>query len=183
MIFETDNFMISTVEEKDIEDVLEIYNSNTEFLQKHMDRSEITIEWLKEELEEMKRAGFNSYKMIEKSAGKTFGILDIKIAEESYLSLLMIHNDYKDKGYGKEIYTKIEDYIKTSTSKSIRIDVVTDYNRKVENFWERNGFKKVGYVELNWTGKRLPAVTMRKKIRNLHTEHIFPYNKHIHHKS
>ena len=162
MIFETDNLILTTIEEKDIEDVIEIYNSNTEFLQKHMGRNEITIEWLKEELEEMKRVGFNSFIIIEKTARKTIGILDIRIAEESYLSLLMIHNDYKDKGYGKEIYTKLEEYIKTLTSKTIRIDVVTDYNKKVENFWERNGFKKVGNVELNWSDKRLPAVIMRK---------------------
>lgn len=128
-----------------------------------MDRDKITIEWLKEELKEMKRLGFNSYKMMEKKpVRKTIGFLDIKIAEESYLSLLMIHNDYKDKGYGKETYAKLEEYIKTSTSKTIRIDVITDYNKKVENFWERNGFKKVGNIELNWTDKRLPAVIMRK---------------------
>lgn len=164
MIFDTDNLIMTTIEEKDIQDIIEIYNSNTKFLQKHMDRNEVTIEWLKEELEEMKRVGFKSFKMAEKITGKIIGILDIKIAEESYLSLLMIHNNFKNKGYGKEIYTKLEEYIKTFTGKTIRIDVVTDYNKKVENFWERNGFKKAGKIELNWNGKQLPAFIMRKTL-------------------
>ncbi len=162
MMIETERFLLSTIEEIDMEDAIEIYNSNTEFLKKHLHRNEITKEWLKEELEEMKRAGFTTYKIMDKTADQTIGFLDIKIAEESYLSLLMIHNDYKHKGYGKEIYLQLEEYIIKYGGKSIRIDVATGYDKKVESFWERNGFKNIGDVELNWNGNRLPAITMKK---------------------
>jgi len=57
-----------------------------------------------EELESMKKANFYSCKIIEKSSGKIIGIIDFKIGEETYLSLLMLHNDYKNKGFGKLNY-------------------------------------------------------------------------------
>ncbi len=162
MILITDNLIVNVIEFKDIGDIINIYNSNKEFLKEHMDRDKITIEWLKEELEEMKKLEFNTYKLIEKKSGKTIGFLDLRIAEESYLSLLMIHNKYKNKGYGKEIYTKLEEYLKSNIGKSIRIDVVTDYNKNVEQFWIRNGFKKVENIEMNWAGRQLTAAIMKK---------------------
>lgn len=162
MRLETEHLITAEVEESDVKDILEIYNSNQEFLQKHMDKDEITIEWLEEELQQMKKIDFYTFKIIEKSSGKAVGFFDIKVSEESYLSLLMIHNDYQSKGYGKEIYIKLDAYLRSVGCKIVRIDVVTNYDKKVEIFWERNGFNKIENVELNWAGKQLFAVTLKK---------------------
>ncbi|WP_268064106.1 hypothetical protein [Clostridium sp. CF011] len=40
----------------------------------------------------------------------------------------------------------------------MRIDVVTNYDDTVLDFWVKNGFDKFKDVELNWTGKILPAL-------------------------
>ena len=162
MRLETGHLITAAIEDSDSKDILKIYNSNLEFLQKHMDKDEITIEWLEEELQEMKKIDFYTYKIIEKCSGKAVGFFDIKVAEESYLSLLMIHNDYQSKGYGKEIYLKLDAYLRSVGCKILRIDVVTNYDKKVESFWERNGFNKIENVELNWAGEQLSAVTMKK---------------------
>lgn len=162
MRLETGHLITAAIEDSDSKDILKIYNSNLEFLQKHMDKDEITIEWLEEELQEMKKIDFYTYKIIEKCSGKAVGFFDIKVAEESYLSLLMIHNDYQSKGYGKEIYLKLDAYLRSVGCKILRIDVVTNYDKKVESFWERNGFNKIENVELNWADKQLSAVTMKK---------------------
>jgi GNAT superfamily N-acetyltransferase len=164
MNFESKDFSIDLVEHKDINNIVEVYNSNRDFLVNHLDSDKITYDWIFEELESMKKSGFCSCKVVEKSSGKLIGILDFKLGEETYLSLLMIHNDYKNKGYGKAIYQALEQYAKSAKSKCMRIDVVTSYDDTVLDFWVRNGFDKFKEIELKWTEKTLPAVMMKKSL-------------------
>lgn len=162
MIFESKNIYIARVEIKDLNDIVEVYNSNKYFLVNHMDTDKVTYEWVLEELETMTKIEFCSCKIVDKISGKIIGIIDFKIGEETYLSLLMLHNDYKNKGFGKLIYQAFEEYIKSLKSKNVRIDVVSNYSDSVLEFWIKNGFKKFKDIELNWTGKLLPAVIMKK---------------------
>jgi len=162
MIIETENLYVSLIENNDVLDILEVYNSNVKFLQTHMGKKNVDNQWLEEEIETMKEVGFHSCKVVVKKTGKIIGILDFSLKEECYLSLLMIHNEYKNKGYGKEIYSEFEKYIISNEYKSIRIDVVTNYDKNVLDFWKLKGFKVIDNIELNWTGKMLPAVVMKK---------------------
>ncbi|EQB89596.1 GNAT superfamily N-acetyltransferase [Clostridium punense] len=162
MIFQSKDFYVSLVENKDIQEVLEMYNSNEKFLINHMDKNKVTNEWLVQELKSMKDIGFHSYKLVESNTERIIGIVDLRIGKEAYLSLLMIHGDFQGKGLGNIIFKGIEKYIKSLKSKSIRIDVVTNYDNSVLKFWINNGFTKIKDVELNWTGKVLPAVAMKK---------------------
>lgn len=164
MIFESKDFYIGFVKSKDLYDVLGVYNSNKKFLINHMDTDNVKYEWLLGELELMKKHEFISCKIVEKNSGKIIGIIDFKIGEETYLSLLIIHNEYKNKGYGKLIYKSLEQYIRSVKSKCIRIDVVTNYDNNVLNFWIKNGFSKFKDVELNWSRKILSAIIMKKKL-------------------
>lgn len=164
MIFELKGFYIDLVENKDLNHIIEVYNSNKYFLVNHMDTDKVTYKWMVEELESMKKVNFYSCKVVEKSSDKIIGIIDFKIGEETYLALLMLHNDYKNKGFGKLIYQALEEYVKSLKSKCMRIDVVTNYDDTVFDFWVRNGFNKFKDVELNWTGKILPAVIMKKTL-------------------
>lgn len=160
MFFETQNFYVDLVNNNDLNEVIEIYNSNEHFLVAHEER--ITKQWITEEIELMEEIGFNSGKIVEKSSGKIIGVIDFKVGEESYLSLLMIHNDFRGKGFGKLIFQGFEEYVKSLKSKCI--DVVTNYDHSVLDFWIKNGFIKFKDIELNWAGKRLPAVTMKKNL-------------------
>ena len=162
MIFQSKDFYIDLVHNKDLKDIVEVYNSNKYFLINHMDTDNVKYEWVLEELESMKRNNFYSCKVVEKSSGKIIGVVDFKIGEETYVSLIMIHNDYKNKGFGKLIYEALEEYVKSFNSKCMRVDVVINYDDTVLNFWVRNGFIIIKDIELNWTGKILPAVIMRK---------------------
>ncbi|MBU3143774.1 GNAT family N-acetyltransferase [Clostridium sp. CF012] len=162
MIFQSKGFYIDLVQNKDLKDIVEVYNSNKYFLINHMDIDNVKYEWILEELESMKKANFYSCKVVEKSSDKIIGIVDFKIGEETYVSLLMIHNDYKNKGFGKLIYRALEEYVKSVKSKCMRVDVVIKYDDTVLNFWVENGFIIIEDIELNWTGKILPAVIMRK---------------------
>jgi L-amino acid N-acyltransferase YncA len=162
MIFETKDFYIDLVEDKDLHNIVEVYNSNKHFLINHMNTDNVDTEWMSKELKDMRKADFHSCKIVEKTSNKVIGIIDFKIAEETYVSLLMIHRNYKNKGIGKSIYQALEQYAKSLKSKSMRIDVVTSYDNNILDFWLRNGFDKFKNIELNWTGNKLPAVIMKK---------------------
>ncbi len=123
MFFESMEFYIELVEDMDINEVVEVYNSNKVFLVSHMDMDRVTDEWILQELESMKNIGYYSCKIVETSTRKIIGVIDFKMGEETYLSLLMIHNDYKNKGLGKLIFKAFEEYVISQKSKSIKIDV------------------------------------------------------------
>lgn len=162
MFFESMEFYVELVENMDVNEVVEVYNSNKDFLVSHMDMDRVTDEWILQELESMKNIGFHSYKIVDISTRKIIGVIDFKMGEETYLSLLIVHNDYKNKGLGKLIFKAFEEYVISQKSKSIKIDVVTNYDTSVLDFWINNGFIKLNTIELNWTGKILPAITMKK---------------------
>ncbi len=164
MFFQSKSFYVDLLENKDLNEVVKIYNSNKHFLVTHMDKEKITNEFIFQELESMKEVGFYSCKIVEISSEKIIGVMDFKVGKETYLSLLMIHNDFKNKGLGKLIFQGFEEYAKSLKSKYIRIDVVTNYENSVLDFWIENGFIKFKNVELNWTGKFLPAVIMKKNL-------------------
>lgn len=164
MIYQMKDYIMDLTLEEDLEEMLNIYNSNVQFLLNHMDRDMVTIDWLLNEFKEMRNIGFNSFKVVEKNTNRIIGIIDYKTGEETYLSLLMIHIDFKYMGIGKIIYRAFEEYCITMKSSSIRIDVVNDYDSVVYDFWIKNGFSRFEEIELNWTGKVLPAVVMKKSI-------------------
>lgn len=164
MIIKTKDFQVDLIDEEDIDEIVEIYNSNRLFLMSHMDKEAVTNKWLCEELEDMKAIKSNSYKVFDIAAKKIIGFADFKIQDEVYLSLFMLHSDYKNKGLGTLIYNELEKYFISRKCRAIRIDVVTNYSTSVMDFWKRNGFKSYEEVELNWTGKVLPAVIMKKSL-------------------
>jgi ribosomal protein S18 acetylase RimI-like enzyme len=112
----------------------------------------------------MKDEGFYSCKVVQKKSNKIVGLIDFKVDKEAYLSLLMIDNSFRGQGIGLRIYELFEMYIKSCKSSSIRLDVVTNYDRHVLGFWLKNGFKSIENITLNWNEKVLPAVVMKKDL-------------------
>lgn len=164
MFFETKRLYVDSIEKDNLVGILDVYNSNINFLQAHMSKKSVDADWIKEEIKNTKESGFYTCKIVLKETEKIIGLIDFSLKKECYLSLIMIHNDYKKMGYGKEIYLGFENLLKSKKCKSIRIDVVTNYDNKVLEFWKSNGFHVIDNIELNWTGKVLPAAVMKKEI-------------------
>lgn len=161
----TENYDIVLADKHDVDEIAGIYNSNPAFLQSHMSRKSVTAEWVGNELAEMKEMGFASCKAVDSLSGRIVGIIDIKWDRaEVYLSLLMLHNDYRGKGFGADIYWQVEQHALSQGCQSIRIDVVMKDNDATLEFWKRLDFVPAETLELNWTGTPLPAVCMRKKL-------------------
>ncbi|MEJ8553171.1 GNAT family N-acetyltransferase [Tepidibacter sp. Z1-5] len=165
MLFKSNGFRVDLVEDKDLNEIIQVYNSNEKFLINHMDKEKITTEWMVEELKSMKEMGFLCCKIVDIDSEKIVGVVDFKLDKETYLSLLMIHNNYKNRGLGSLIYKDLEKYILSLESSCIRIDVVTGYDDSVTEFWHKNGFVDFEDIQLNWTGKLLPAVLMKKNLK------------------
>ncbi|TDL75320.1 hypothetical protein E2R56_05720 [Rhodococcus qingshengii] len=68
MLFKSNGFYVDKLENKDLNKVVEVYNSNKHFLVSHTDKEKVTIEWILQELELMKEVGFNSCKVVEISS-------------------------------------------------------------------------------------------------------------------
>ena len=162
MLFETEHVYIVEVQPTDVQDIVAVYNSNKDFIQHHMGTDHVTPVWVQNEWEAMKESGFLSCKAVEKESGNLIGILDCKVGEETYLSLLMIHGGAQKRGLGREIYDAFEEYARSAHSRSIRLDVVTGYSEHVVKFWIQRGFVKDRDIELNWSGVILPAIVMKK---------------------
>jgi len=164
MLFRTKDVYVDIIENRDLNEIVEVYNTNENFLLSHINKKKITEQWMLKEIKSMKEVGFYSCKIVDILSGKVIGAIDFKIDEETYLSLLIIHNDYRSQGIGKIVYNAFEEYIKALKNKCIRIDVVTNYDNTVFDFWIKNGFIKFEEIELNWEGKILPAITLRKHL-------------------
>ena len=167
VIFESQDTCVDFVEPTDIYSLVAVYNSHPAFLTQHLQRKTVTYGWLTDEIKIMRNAGFLSCKVVGKASGAIHGLIDVKIAVETYLSLLMIHQDSTNQGLGQQVYTALEAYVRRQGCRTIRIDVITGYSDRVLNFWRRNGFHVVEDATLNWDGVRLPAVILKKRVSGI----------------
>ena len=162
MIIKTKNLIIRAITEKDIKGVIEVYNSNQDFLIHHIGKREVSPEWLLQEQKEMNATNFRTLVVAENKSNTIIGFIDIDFTEECYLSLLMVHEAFRCRGYGKEIYDEIENYSRKHNLKGIRIDVACEYNEIVLQFWRNRGFKEIKGIKLQWADKSFDAIVMKK---------------------
>ena len=134
-------YSIKTVTNYDISRIVRIYNSNKMFLENHLAVSEISNDFIHNEIEEMKKIGFRSILIIDNEIHKAVGLCDYKIGECTYLSLLMVDGKMKRKGLGTQIYTYLEREFINQKAHSVRIDVVDDYEGNAAGFWIKQGFR------------------------------------------
>jgi len=158
-----DNYIIDEIDLNAINRILDIYNSNKSFLCNHLGVSSVSKEFILNEIEEMKKIGFNS-SIIKDHTGEVIGLCDFKISHEVYLSLLMIDYRLKGNGLGKTIYNQLEKMFKSNNVQSIRIDVVYDYEENALEFWKKQGFVPNEKIELEWNGYKSNAIKMHKII-------------------
>ncbi|MGL5764725.1 MAG: hypothetical protein ACRCX8_03695 [Sarcina sp.] len=77
------NYKFETIAKNDINDVVEIYNSNVDFLENHLGVKSISKEFIVNEVKEMQSVGFES-KVIKDNKGNVIGLCDFKLDEECY---------------------------------------------------------------------------------------------------
>ncbi|MFV0341617.1 MAG: GNAT family N-acetyltransferase [Anaerocolumna sp.] len=162
MIIKTKHFFVDTIAINDYDEIVDLYNTNIEFLEKHQGIKQISREWFEFETTSMKELNYITCKIIDSVSGKILGIFDYLPDTETYLSIIIFHKDCKGRGIGSEFLEEFFIYLKSIESLSLRVDVVTGYNDQVLNFWTKHGFQIYDHIQLNWNDTILPAVSMRK---------------------
>ncbi|MGL4449849.1 MAG: hypothetical protein ACRCTZ_01490 [Sarcina sp.] len=99
------DYTFEEITKNDTNDVVEIYNSNIDFLENHLGVRSISKEFIANEVKEMQSVVFES-KVIKDNKGNVIGLCDFKLDEECYLSLLMIKAKEKRSGLGTVIYNQ-----------------------------------------------------------------------------
>lgn len=157
-----ESFIIRKAAENDVDRIVEIYNSNTEFLKTHLGKNEVNASFIKQELVEMNRLDFASCVIEMKE--KIVGIMDYQDRDCVYLSLLMLDARERGQGLGRACYRQFESMMKARNRKCIHIDVVCENSGNLLPFWESVGFIQNGKSKLFWGEKESEAVVMKKII-------------------
>lgn len=157
-----ESFVIRKVTEDDMDRIVEIYNSNTEFLKTHLGKDEVNMSFVQQELAEMKRLDFVS--CVIEMEENIVGIMDYQERDCVYLALLMLDARERGQGLGRACYRQFESMMKVRNRKCIRIDVVSENSENLLSFWKNIGFVQNGKIKLLWGEKESEAVVMKKII-------------------
>jgi len=163
-MFFTKNYQLITIDETDLIEIRTIFNSNRSLLLKHTGADAVSQEWCLLEYRDMLERGFSRYKILAAEKSPAIGFMDFKISEETYLSLLILHGSQQRRGIGEELCSGFEEFVRSHNSKSIRIDVVTDYDETTLGFWLKNGYIMEEEIMLSWGENRLSAQKMIKRL-------------------
>lgn len=103
-----EQFTIRKASADDMEDILQIYNSNPDFLKHHLARNRVDSAFMAEEMASMKEAGFCSCILSDVITGRTIGVLDYKEGPVVYLSLFMLDAFVQGHGIGTRFWRFFE---------------------------------------------------------------------------
>jgi len=158
-------YMIRDVQEKDIKAIVDIYNSNYQFLFYHLGVKSVDETFMIQEISTMKKLGFRPSVIVNQENVTIQGILDYKLEQEVYLSLIMLAKNLQGNGTGSSLYSYFESKMIQDKRDSIRIDVVNDYQKNLVSFWKKRGFEEAEEIVLIWGNKKSKAVVMKKYLR------------------
>ena len=148
----------------DVPRLVELYNSNPDFLKSHLGVEWVDSNFIQEELDEMAETGYRSCVLTDKEGGRVAALCDYKPGDETYLSLLMLDAAGKGMGFGRRAYGHLEAAFRQAGARRVRIDVVEDYEGNVIGFWEKQGFVFQEHITLRWGGHAMRAQTMKKEL-------------------
>lgn len=145
--------VINLSDENQIEEVLSIYKSNKEYFILSGD-SNISFKTIQDDFNLIPDgvSRKNKHYMLVRDGNKSIAVFDyiseFPEKEMCYIGFLLVKNDIHRMGYGKKVFNKFEDIIKTQGFKSIRLGVL-DNNEKGMHFWNNMGFHKIKTVKSN----------------------------------
>jgi ribosomal protein S18 acetylase RimI-like enzyme len=142
ILFHTDELSIAPVDENNIRPILDVYRQSEDFLSLGP-VSKASMKMVRDDIEHSKNEN-GRYCCIKNSSGNIVGVLDfIPVIKESgtgFLSLLMIAEPYRRRGYGKAIIAAFGKYlIKLYKTKRIKSAVQTN-NTDAIQFWRKAGY-------------------------------------------
>ncbi len=139
VILQTNEFILRTVEKIDFPAILRVYKQSEDFLllgPKPKASMKMVLNDIKHSKEEK-----GKYCGIWDLKGSLLGIVDfvplLEDKESSFLSLIMISADYRDKGLGSKVIKVLEQYLTMKYSIKRILSAVQTNNEKAIRFWRR----------------------------------------------
>jgi GNAT superfamily N-acetyltransferase len=137
-----ERMIFEPITEKSLEVVLEIVNSNTAY---NLLEVGSPLRTMKQVSDEFLNPMTESFLIVHDN--KYIGVIDFLKNNPKdncpWIGLLMIHNDYHSKGYGKKAYVSFEEKLKRQNFTKVRLGVLQE-NLVALAFWKSLGFKFYG---------------------------------------
>jgi ribosomal protein S18 acetylase RimI-like enzyme len=92
-------------------------------------------------------------------------LIGYPVLEKAYIGLFILDETYQGRGFGKQSYDELEEYLSSYPMlRSVRLSVV-ESNDKVLKFWQKMGFVFTGEVK-NYSYKKInsKSILMEKKL-------------------
>ncbi len=157
-----ENFILYDVSDINIDNVMQIFNSNEEFLLGNLDRPLIDRNFVINEICNMSNLGFITYILTDLN-GKEIGMCEYKIGYDVYISLLIVNKDFQNRGIGSQIYKLLESKFKSQGVQKISLEILEDGDRS-KDFWTKLGFVLDEKTILEWDDKKIKAFRMIKDL-------------------
>ncbi|HEX7320730.1 MAG TPA: GNAT family N-acetyltransferase [bacterium] len=142
VILQTNAFTIRTVEKDDFPAILKVYKQSEDFLALGP-MPNASIEMVLKDIKHSKEEK-GEYCGIWDLKGNLMGIVDfipiLEDKESSFLSLIMISTDYRDKGLGGKVVQALESHLTQKYLVKGILSAVQTNNRKAIRFWKRCGY-------------------------------------------
>ncbi len=136
-----------SVRKSDIEDIKNITESTGFF---HEDEVKIAVELIEERLAKGLESGylFNFLELDGRVIGYTcFGLIPLSVISYD-LYWIVIHNDFRNRGLGKYLMKKMEEYIKKSGGAQIYVDTSSKKQYlPTRKYYKKSGYKKIAYFK------------------------------------
>lgn len=118
---------------------------------------EDSVDWNQDEVKHLVENPFkalsnsNYYGWIMLDNNKVIGYIDLRQHEFSndgyYSDWFAVHKDYRGKGIGSKMLSKVEEFAKAIKGRYILIETGDiDFYTRTRKFYEKNGFKQVGHI-------------------------------------
>ncbi|MDP2860094.1 MAG: GNAT family N-acetyltransferase [bacterium] len=96
----------------------------------------------------LKKEEFTKYWYYKNDNGKVIGAGAIEKLPDTkdgyFLGWFAVHKDYRRRGLGRKIVEKVEEYARSQNGRFITID--TGEDNKAQTFYEKVGYKRVGFI-------------------------------------
>ncbi|BAH41910.1 hypothetical protein BBR47_09330 [Brevibacillus brevis NBRC 100599] len=149
LILTGERLIIRELLREDLPDLLATYNSNPKYNQLRNGTSTVSLAELEAEYDATISIPSGHWLAITRE-GTIIGVIHIVLSSvndpKSWISLLLLHADYQQQGFGKEAVTLMESYCIHHGSEHVHHGVIA-HNEPALLFWGKLGYEQYRQVE------------------------------------
>jgi RimJ/RimL family protein N-acetyltransferase len=170
MLLETERLIIKSLSQLDADNVLKVYEGSKDFFDLQT-TEELSGDLIRSEIEATEKQGGGFVGIFDRAANELIGVIAFvpknfqSQADYAWINLLLIREADRRRGFGREAYQSIEQYIFSDQSvKRIGCTLLPQYDPSLK-FAEALGFERAGGPFKNKRGFGLYSFVKRRSDR------------------